>query len=92
MPSRLSKLFGVASGGADGALASSLVRRTELRRTTTTRAAAIALATLVWQTAAFGVEGQPQTGTTDPFAAGKQDAAAPGGNPFRAAAGDACPP
>ena len=58
-----------------------------MRRTTTTRVAAIALATLVWQTAAFGVEDQPQTGTTDPFAAGKQDAAAPGGNPFRAAAG-----
>ena len=49
-----------------------------MRRTTTTRVAAIALATLVWQTAAFGVEGQPQTGTTEPAAAG---------NPFRAAAG-----
>ena len=78
MPRHLSNLIGVASGGADGALASSLVRRTELRRTTTTRVAAIALATLVWQTAAFGVEGQPQTGTTEPAAAG---------NPFRAAAG-----
>lgn len=57
-----------------------------MRRTTTTRAAAIALATLVWQTAAFGVEGQPQTGTTDPFAAAGKDSAATGGNPFRAAA------
>ena len=77
MPRHLSNLIGVASGGADGALASSLVRRTELRRTTTTRVAAIALATLVWQTTAFGVEGQPQTGKTEPAAAG---------NPFRAAA------
>lgn len=84
MPSHLSNLIGVASGGADGAQASSLVRRTELRRTTTTRAAALALATLVWQTAAFGVEGQPPTGTTDPFA-GKASAHA-SSNPFRAAA------
>jgi hypothetical protein len=72
MPSLLSKLFGVAFGGADGAPASSLVRRTELRRTTTTRAAATALAALVWQTAAFGAEGQSPTAS---------------GNPFRAAAG-----
>ena len=73
MPRLLSKLFGVAFGGADGAPASSLVRRTELRRTTTTRAAATALAALVWQTAAFGVEGQSP--------------ATPSENPFRAAAG-----
>jgi general secretion pathway protein D len=43
-----------------------------LRRTTTIRAAATALAALVWQTAAFGAEGQPPTAS---------------GNPFRAAAG-----
>ncbi|HEY1065639.1 MAG TPA: hypothetical protein VGE52_06010, partial [Pirellulales bacterium] len=44
-----------------------------MRRTTTTRAAATALAALVWQTAAFGVEGQSP--------------ATPSENPFRAAAG-----
>ncbi|WP_428308679.1 hypothetical protein [Lacipirellula sp.] len=51
-----------------------------MRRTTTVRVAAIALATFVWQTAAHGVEGQPNA---NPYASGAETAAA--GNPFRAA-------
>jgi general secretion pathway protein D len=77
MPSLLSKLLGVEFGGADGAPASSLVRRTELRRTTTTRAAALALASLVWQSASFGDEAQAPA--DNPFRAAAGAPALPDG-------------
>jgi general secretion pathway protein D len=49
-----------------------------LRRTTRTRVAAVALATLAWHLAAFGIGGPQPAGAAEPLAAG--------GNPFRAAA------
>ncbi|WP_172991899.1 general secretion pathway protein GspD [Lacipirellula parvula] len=52
-----------------------------MRRTTTARVAALALATFVWQTAAHGVEGQPNANR---YSAGNDAAATD--NPFRATA------
>ena len=46
-----------------------------------TRSAAFALATLVWQAAAFGDDAQLRGATTDPFIANQ--GSAEGGNPFR---------